>query len=273
MKKKLSLREIQNAEFDMLCDFQEFCDEYGFNPILAYGTLLGAIRHKGFIPWDDDVDVYMERTEYDRFVQIYNKVKKNKNYKLVSCVEGSSMFLFSKIIDLRTSINRPSAFIVEPNKIWIDVFPLDVVPDNRIRRKVYFLKAAMYLSWFGLANTNPNTSSRAGIKGSINRLGGFIFKRIIGTERICRMSIESAKKYRSSSNKDCVCFTWNFDGDRESFPIVGLKNPCDVEFQGKKFKAMSGWEDYLSRLYGSDYMKLPIESKRICHEMEAWIEV
>ena len=74
--KKIDLKELQKIEFDILCEFDEFCQKHGLKYSLAFGSLIGAARHKGFIPWDDDIDVYMMREEYEKFVELIEKGEK-----------------------------------------------------------------------------------------------------------------------------------------------------------------------------------------------------
>ena len=127
--RELSLEEVKKIGFDMLVKFDKICRENGIKYSLAYGTLLGAIRHKGFIPWDDDIDIMMSRNEYEKFLSVW----KDDEYKLLTLQKGSEFWpLFSRI-------TNPLTHLV-PKKIcnhgvWLAVIPYDNIPDDLAQRK------------------------------------------------------------------------------------------------------------------------------------------
>ena len=126
--KSLTLKEIQKIEFEILKEFAQFCAKHNLKYYLAGGTLLGAIRHKGFIPWDDDIDVCMPRKDYMYFINNFDewnrKLKVKCNYK--SNIDAP----FAKIVNLDTIIYSKYANNNIDTNICIDIFPVDGLPEN-----------------------------------------------------------------------------------------------------------------------------------------------
>lgn len=151
----LSLEEIKKVELDALCELDRVCKAHGLSYFLAYGTLLGALRHQGFIPWDDDVDVHMPREDYERFYGLCRDGALRDPYRITSYRDGSSIYGFLKLVDTRTVAKE--TFIDEKNAqgLWVDVFPLERVDITdpglpRVRRR-----AARLLWWRSIAATDP----------------------------------------------------------------------------------------------------------------------
>ena len=128
MNRLLTIDEIKQTELSILDYIDSVCKQHNVRYYLAYGTLLGAIRHKGFIPWDDDIDIYMLRSDYDRFIQLLSAEKEN-HYSLLSIYNDSDYFYeFAKVVDNRTSINANNLKAMRNEGVWVDIFPLDNVP-------------------------------------------------------------------------------------------------------------------------------------------------
>ena len=131
-KRELSLEEIQNESLRMLSIIDQFCIENGIQYSLGYGALIGAIRHKGFIPWDDDIDLIMTRPNYLRFVSLFNKDKTiNRDLKLFAPELDNSYYNITHICDMRrTRVRKYYQWTDEDTGIWIDVFPIDSLPED-----------------------------------------------------------------------------------------------------------------------------------------------
>ena len=123
--KKIELREEQLIELDILKAFASFCDNNGLRYFLDSGTLIGAVRHQGFIPWDDDIDVCFLRKDYDRFVALMAQQDNRLNDHIVLELEKDSLYPYLKLVDTRTlMIEYPKTNRVETG-IYIDIFPKD----------------------------------------------------------------------------------------------------------------------------------------------------
>ena len=193
MKKKLSLEEIKKTSLDILLDVSEFCDDNNITYFLACGTLLGAIKYKGFIPWDDDVDIMMPRPDYKRFVREY----KSDEYKLLDPHVG--MYFYAKVYDTNTQVYEKGVDYKKYNPIGIniDVFPLDGTVDNekiinRIRKRNNILEMLLRLS-------NQPVFYRKNKLKAINR----VIPRIIGSKKIVKMIEKNSQTY-DYENSDYV---------------------------------------------------------------------
>ena len=141
--REISSDEIKQIELDILKDVAKFCDAHGLRYFLSDGTLLGAVRHKGFIPWDDDIDIMMPYKDYQQFVKGYfheyyyvNSIEKDLSYPL----------LFAKVFDKRTCCNMVGD---DSPHVWIDIFPLMGLPANKLLKKnIYklFFMSSLYLA-------------------------------------------------------------------------------------------------------------------------------
>ena len=130
-----SEKEYKDRLFDMLVKFDEFCNKYKLDYSLCGGTLLGAIRHKGFIPWDDDIDVVMPRPDYEKFKRLVKKYPLAPNLVFDISYEG----YVQKIIDKDTYLKARYASV--DKHLWMDVFPIDGLPDNKKEAEDRLMKA------------------------------------------------------------------------------------------------------------------------------------
>ena len=134
--KRLELSEIKNIELNILKEFDCFCKKHNLTYYLAGGTLLGAVRHKGFIPWDDDIDVCMPRKDYLIMIERFDGF--NSKLKLKSNLKGNFPAPFSKIVDISTKIETKYLEDECNQNLWIDVFPVDGLPEDiNLVRKIY----------------------------------------------------------------------------------------------------------------------------------------
>ena len=134
--KKMQLREIKDIELDILIAFNKFCQDNNLKYYLSGGTLLGAIRHKGFIPWDDDIDVCMPRPDYERLMKIFPNIYMNK-YKLKTISRKNFICPFAKIIDINTRVDFKYLNNIDKN-LWLDIFPIDGLPKSK-KKQIEFI--------------------------------------------------------------------------------------------------------------------------------------
>ena len=127
---KLDNTEVKKYILNILCEFAAFCDQNGLRYYLSGGTLLGAVRHKGFIPWDDDIDVMMPRNEFEKLEKILNEKKIAENLSFISYDNGNMHYPFGKVINTNIKIDDSCVKDKLEQYLWIDIFPMDGIPES-----------------------------------------------------------------------------------------------------------------------------------------------
>ena len=265
MKEITSSHEFQTIVFDILCDIDDFCRQHGLRYFLCGGTLLGSVRHKGFIPWDDDVDIAMLRPDYERFLKEYS----SSNNRLVWFGnEPTCYFPFAKVYDTRTVLVNNEY----PNcklGVYVDVFPYDEVSADprKWRKSVRRLSAVNGI--LTLRNIRLFRHGRSWFKQLVVFAGRLL--RLV-PNRFLLSWLDRCNKRESVPGGPCVaCFsTTSGYGLKEVHRRIPFDEFVEVEFEARKFPAAKGWHECLSDQYG-DYMKLPPAEKRITHhDFHAW---
>ncbi len=257
--KEINVDELKKIQVKILNNVDNFCKENKINYWLDCGTLLGAIRHKGYIPWDDDIDIGMLRNDYDKFLEAYNS--SNKKYQLLAVEKNKDYyFQFGKVIDTDTILYEPDEKSGVKSGVYIDVFVYDNAPDDDILLKKMFDKRDFY-NKLRIAQLYPNNYDHKDIKKRILRFFIQIYLSILPKNYYTKKIIKNSKKYMNKETKRVGNFTsaTRFSCDKEIF-----KSFIDVEFEGKKYKAPVGYDKWLKSIYG-DYMKLPPKEKRVSH--------
>ena len=134
--KEININELKIIQLDITEHFHNFCNKNKIKYSLACGSLIGAIRHNGYIPWDDDIDIYVERKDYDKLIELFPNILDGK-YEFI-CIERNKIWNipYGKIFDNRTIVEENTNDWL-PIGVNIDIFPIDKVPDNNIIWKTY----------------------------------------------------------------------------------------------------------------------------------------
>lgn len=262
---KLCLKEIHQASLNVLKDLDRFCRENSIRYYVFFGTLIGAVRHKGFIPWDDDIDVIMLRSDYDKFLEEYSQRGKYRvvNYK----TEPKCPFMISRVSDDSYSLYSKYG----PNyKIgaFVDVYPFDFIGENlsQIARKARYtqkfssrLTKSLERNVFGVIKDTHN-----GIKKWLLLLA-YIIPKMMGCGYYRRKLLDLLD-IDSKNKTDCKyvgCVLWDLTKE-SAFDIELLEETVDLEFENMMVMAPAKYDFILSQIYG-DYMKIPPESEQISH--------
>lgn len=257
---EITLKNLQQVEFEMLCDIDKYCRKYRIKYSLYAGTMLGAVRHEGFIPWDDDVDICMTRKEYTRFTHIIKKYPMEGYYFQDFETDNNCMMNHGKVrkngtILLSEGENKENGH----HGIWIDIFPLDKISNNKVKvfKTTVFGKIIVLLT-----RANQLLVSNDIKKVVVNRL----IRLIPG---FCRHKILlfCARRIRIYDKRIVDDFTWTSMSALENF---NLRFPREmvckytlIKFNGKSFICFKNYKEMLRILYG-DYMLLPPKSERVC---------
>ena len=243
--------ELKKIQLSMLRRVRDVCDTNNLKFFLCGGTLLGAIRHKGFIPWDDDIDIYMPREDYRRFISIFNEYS-SSNYKFV-CMENTHEYClpFGKVICTDTILLETQVKSTPGMGVYIDIFPLDGLGNTLDEAKKIIKKCGYYRRLLGFAMSKKRKAT------PIN------CAMFWGKEKLYLKYLEVSQKYSFSESK-YVAFAGAFYGEREILEhdiFGGFKlHPFEKEL----YPIPIGYDAYLKKLYG-DYMVLPPKEKQVTH--------
>lgn len=262
--KELSLEEIQQNSYKILKKFDEICKKNNFTYYLAYGTLIGAVRHNGFIPWDDDIDVMMPREDYDKFTEYCHKNKeKIEPLQLFDPTNEKYPYMINRLSDSNYILDVENE---EPYGIglFIDIYPLDGISKKHTKVSYKELKAMFYSSlcfqatrkYFELGHTQ-------GAFRKIFKKPIYIYSKFIGKEK-CMEKLEQIKEKCDYDKANYVgCIIWGYRiGD--SIPKDYFGEPGYIKFEDRMFPIPKEADKILKKEYG-DYMKLPKEKERIPH--------
>lgn len=253
--KQLTSEEVKKIQLEVLHEFHDFCIKNGLKYSLCAGTLLGAIRHKGYIPWDDDIDVMMPRNDYNKLLDIY---KSDKTTLYHYAKNRSYMLSFAKICNNKTIVEEDVVYQSDFG-VDIDIFPLDFFPDSleeslKWSRKLGFLKDIRDLK-------NVKLSTFPSFKKKVILFMLHVLASPLPMRCLVKKVDLLAQKYSDKTDGYIGNMT-NGYRMKERVPIA--KGLIDVEFEGRQYKAVDNYDIYLRSLFG-DYMQLPPEEKRVSH--------
>lgn len=268
--RRLTDKEIQETELELLKQFALLCEKNGFRYSLGGGTLLGAIRHKGFIPWDDDVDVMMPRPDYDAFLRYCSN--NHTPFKLFSHEnEPDYINLFAKLSDPETILEDPEiSFNVSDLGVHIDVFPVDGLGNTRISAMLHYSRSAFARELLNACSWRRYSASDThGILFEPIRFVLFLLSRVISPVFLVER-IESINKHRSfdtSGYAGCVSGSYRW---KEILKTEAFQNYVDMHFENEEFKCIEQYDLYLKQHYGN-YMELPpIDRQQTHHSFSAY---
>ena len=252
--KKIEITEMKELMLDIMSSIDKYCRENGLRYSLAYGTLIGAIRHQGYIPWDDDIDIWMPRPDYMRFMKEY----KHEYYKAY-CAEltpGWDRFI-AKVCDERTVIDEGHGEICG---VYVDIFPIDGWPEGEKGIKKHYSKVMRYLRlWSSLHYTKNMTLSGSNglsknIKIAVSRLLGIFFN----SNHFLKKLLKAKAQYpydTSSKVGSLTCGDW-------AVPRYYFDDLTVHPFENYIFIISKEYDALLRVVYGN-YMQLPPEEQRV----------
>ena len=262
-KKIIDVENLKKIQIRLLDEFDNFCKENDLVYYLTDGTLLGAVRHKGYIPWDDDIDVVMPRDDYELFINRFNQFADGTVKVLSHKLDHDYYMPFAKLVDNRTILKEQGDVDYDIG-VYIDIFPLDNLGSDFVTAKK-IMKKAFYINRKRVVKTISFSKKRSIVKNLILLFG--------------KMSLLLQSTYSIIDQLDNFCFkNGTNDGSTYVGVLTGISSgnetrvlkkewfsrTVQVEFEGKKYPAPIGYDMILKHIYG-EYMILPPEEKRITH--------
>ena len=249
------LETVHKIELGILEYLDKICKENNLVYYLGFGTLLGAIRHNGFIPWDDDIDIQMPRPDYEKLLQIFEKKSDQSRYQLATHKNTKNYFLpFAKLYDSFTYLLEKRHLNYHIG-IFIDIFPMDGVSpnieiENKRRKVLTFTNMIITGRSYQLAKMQP-----------IKRIGLRLFSRLVGGRNAANLIIKYAKSVPFENSNEVETVVW---GDHRNIKIIQKQyygTPCIHQFENLQCNIPQEAERILEIIYGN-YMELPPKRER-----------
>lgn len=271
--KLLDKQQIQQVLKGMLDEFVAYCQKHGLRYYLVGGTLLGAVRHQGFIPWDDDIDVGMPRKDYERFLELVKREPINDHLIAISGEEGTLSNPYCELIHTGTHLERDSSQYIREKcqvlHLFLDIFPQDGWPESD--EEAVKLARQMKHKRYMIQNARAKIGKGTSVGHIIAKTPVVLLMRCIGYQRVIDQMNRIATRYDYDHSKYVGAITYGIYGPGERClhdEVVAFTN---VTFEGKQYCAPGCYDTYLRQIFG-DYMQLPSEEKRIDHKMIVWAE-
>lgn len=266
----LTDEQLKAALLDILVRFDGYCRAHDLPYSLMAGTLLGAVRHKGFIPWDDDIDVGMARPVVEEFIAQKDAFEavtglRVEGYQGLPLADAP----FPKIVD--------PAIAVQPAKerrsshLWVDLYVIDAFPDDDaelddvVERVTRLQKTLMFL-------TSTPKSGRTKGRRLLKHLATPAASSGALIAHYSRKLTAIALERPYGSTRHVGSLVWGLGGKTERIGYDGFEHKVELEFEGRSFMAMSNWEEYLDSLHFRSWRELPPVERRVSHGIVAWRE-
>lgn len=262
--KEIELQEMQNIELKILEYVDSICKKNGINYYLDSGTLLGAVRHKGFIPWDDDIDIIVFRKDYDLLL---NLLSTNEGYYKLFTKENTDnyFYLFAKVVDTRTTIIEEGTRLIPGYGVFLDIFPIDYYPIEEKSRNMFLNKLNIYRKFIGYSVLSEEAYSAL----SFFRKFKYNLSKAYGWKRGLRKIENLCKKQMYVESDYAVNIVASSDPNR-MVPTSVFEGFETLEFEGEQYPVPKKYDDYLKILYGN-YMEIPSEENRVTnHKIRAY---
>lgn len=255
------LEKLQKVELEMLIEVDRICRKNNIKYSIMYGTLLGAVRNGGFIPWDDDCDVVFKRDEYEKFFEACKKdLDTSKFFLQEHRTDPNYLFGYGKLRKKNTVFRRKGqGHIKQRDGIFMDLFIYDNIPDGTIRRLLN--KFELYVIRNALNSKIFKYTSYSWFKRLFYRMLDLIPK-----DRLFDRLDRIQKKYNEKDTELSRIYTWGIEDNAFfGYPNKLYDDLCELEFEGHKFLATKYFKEQLIISYGKDYMQMPPEEERYPH--------
>ena len=263
MSKELTLREIQLSSLEILKYIDKICRKEGLKYYLAYGTLIGAVRHKGFIPWDDDIDIWMPREDYEKLAEycIKNDIG---GYRLFTKDDKDYPYIIPRFSDTRYRM-APKNEKECGMGTFVDIYLLENLGDDYKRICKNKKKNIHYASLYFLSTRKKfEIGHTKGILRRILKIPAYVFAKMVGRKYFGKRIETFRRKAISNGDKYMGVLIWGTHIHKDIFEQKLFKDGIRIKFEDSEFLAPVEYKTVLGQIYG-DYMKIPKKSERIAH--------
>ncbi len=254
-----SITEYKQIILDTMIYIEDICRKNNIYCYLAGGTMLGSVRHKGFIPWDDDADMILLRDDYNRLIELINQ--DGGHYRALTLqTEIDYYYPFCKVVDTRTYLEEGNKLPIRSEGVCVDLFPLDYLPDDKMKiRKLFYAQGKLRRLYENRFQVSDQARSNF-VYAAYVRLYLRILAKLIN---------RVAQSFSNETAAYAACSVWGY-GIKEVMPLKGVVKAKRAIFEGHEFKMPAAYKIYLSGLYG-DYMTPPPKAKQHNeHLARAW---
>ncbi|MCR5207728.1 MAG: LicD family protein [Eubacterium sp.] len=269
MKRQITdIKEIQKLELDILLSLIKYFEENSIQYFSYAGTTIGSVRHKGFIPWDDDVDLLIPRADYERLLEISDGKLIDGYIEIKKPGDRDYIYPYSKACNVNTVIYEKNVTDKKyATGIFVDLFPFDNLSNSALKNKLLFIRIAFLRSMLETASDQVNLSKKGSVRYILKQIARTLQKpaaKLIGVERLAK-KLNSYGKKQLKIKSDYIGDIYFYDTYSKKYFETASKG----DFEGYEINNPVGWHEYLTQAYG-DYMTPPPEDKRGGHAFEAW---
>lgn len=254
-----NLDELKSIELEIMKKIHDFCEEKGINYTLAAGTLLGAIRHNGFIPWDDDIDIYVNRKDYWRFEKEFPEWGESRGLYIAGPHSKKHYFPrdMLKVCDDRTALIETSYKRTDPIGVFVDIWPLDELPELSFKTSLWRKQVRLYRNLNLAADI-----SKSSVHGWKEKLAVLLFG-YTDTHKWTNKMENTAIRYLGKGTGRLI----SFQGFDNTYSEKDFEERILWPFEDTKFYVPKGFDGVLRDRYG-DYMTLPPKEQQVPHHVQ-----
>lgn len=265
MTEIIDIQEVQQLELGILRHIDSICQKNNLHFFLSNGTLLGAVKYGGFIPWDDDIDIFMPRVDYDRLMSL--PTADSSQYKLLSQERTPGWRLpFAKFCDMSTCKQETSADFGVDAGLDVDIFPLDTWSGGYRQAR----RCGLWRRGVSAAVESSFASTRTGWQRAVLYLF-WRASRLLGSDFFCHRIYKEVRRGRKIDSPAYLgCVVWSLYGSCELIPADVFATFVRVPFEGNYYYAPVGYDMYLRCLYGNYILDPPPEKQISHHSFRVW---